>query len=367
MSAHAPTAAPSLVDWDAAVATAARLVKPGPKVTPKEARHIVADLRRLAEEAEEHVRGFTGLVSVGDPGRVMVVDRPGWAAANVQGFQVLLGPVVEKLAARKSPPGPLTRAVGAKVTGTQVGLILSYLAGKILGQYEIFLPEGAGQGRLTLVAPNIVAAERSMGVDPQDFRLWVCLHEVTHKAQFTAVPWMREHLRSEIGAYLDATELDPSAVLKRMLNAVGSLAEAIRGDESVSLVEAIQTPEQRAILDRITAVMTLLEGHAEYVMDAVGPQVVPSVAKIRKVFDARRKTMTPFDRAVRQLLGLDAKMRQYAEGQVFVRTVVEQVGMERFNEIWTSPGTLPTRSDITDPAAWIERVLGDRPVVEDSY
>jgi coenzyme F420 biosynthesis associated uncharacterized protein len=105
--------------------------------------------------------------------------------------------------------------------------------------------------------------------------------------------------------------------------------------------------------------MTLVEGHAEYVMDAVGPQVVPSVAAIRKVFDQRRKQMTPLDRAVRQLLGLDAKMRQYAEGHVFVRTVVEQVGMDRFNQVWTSPETLPSKAEITDPDAWIARVLGD--------
>jgi coenzyme F420 biosynthesis associated uncharacterized protein len=359
MTAEAPTTPPALVDWGVAVATAGRLVKPGPKVTPEEAREVVADLRRLAVEAEDHVRDFTGMVSVGDPGRVIVVDRPGWAAANVQGFQVLLAPVVTKLAAKRGQPGPITRAVGAKVSGAQIGLILSYLAGKILGQYEIFLPAGAGQGRLTLVAPNIVAAERGMGVDPHDFRLWVCLHEVTHKAQFTAVPWLRDHLQAEITDYIDATELDAAALLKRLLSAVGSLAEAIRGDESVSLVEAVQTPAQRKILDRVTAVMTLLEGHAEYVMDAVGPQVVPSVGKIRKVFDQRRKQMTPFDRAVRQLLGLDAKMRQYAEGHAFVRTVVEQVGMEAFNTIWTSPETLPTRDDIKDPDAWIARVLGD--------
>ena len=152
-----------------------------------------------------------------------------------------------------------------------------------------------------------------------------------------------------------------------MLSAVGSLAEAIRGDESVSLVEAVQTPEQRVILDRLTAVMTLLEGHAEYVMDAVGPQVVPE----RRHRSARSSTpgarqMTPFDRAVRQLLGLDAKMRQYAEGHVFVRTSSSRSAWSGSTEIWTSPGTLPTKADITDPAAWIERVLGDRPVVEDS-
>jgi coenzyme F420 biosynthesis associated uncharacterized protein len=356
----AETSAPTLVDWDAAVATASRLVKPGPKVTLEEAHAVVADLRRLALEAEDHVRSFTGLAPVGDPGKVVVVDRPGWAAANVQGFQVLLAPVIDKLAAKR-PPGALARAVGGKVAGAQVGVILSYLAGRILGQYEIFLPAGAGQGRLTLVAPNILAAEQALKVDPQDFRLWVCLHEVTHKAQFTAVPWLRDHLQAEINAYLEATDLDPAAVAKRLMSAIGSLAEAIRGDESVSLAEAIQTPEQRRVLDRLTAVMTLVEGHAEYVMDAVGPQVVPSVEKIRKVFDERRKQMTPLDKAVRQLLGLDAKMRQYAEGHVFVRHVVEQVGMERFNRIWTSPETLPTRAEITDPDSWIARVLTDVP------
>ncbi len=359
MTAENPAVPLAVVDWQVAVSTASRLVKPGPKVTLEEAHDIVAELRRLAVEAEDHVREFTGLVSVGDPGKVVVVDRPGWAKANVQGFEVLLAPVVAKLALRKKQPGPTSRAVGAKVAGAQVGVILSYLAGKILGQYEVFLPAGAGQGRLTLVAPNIVAAERAMGVDPRDFRLWVCLHEVTHKTQFTAVPWMRDHLKSEIEAYLDATDLDPSAMMKKMLNGVGALAEAIKGDESVSLAEAVQTPEQKIVLERISAVMTLLEGHAEYVMDAVGPKVVPSVAKIRAVFDERRKKISPFDKAVRQLLGLDAKMRQYAEGHVFVRHVVDKVGMEAFNQVWTSPATLPTKADIADPDLWIARVLSD--------
>jgi coenzyme F420 biosynthesis associated uncharacterized protein len=359
MTAAAPPDQLVVVDWQVAVTTAARLVKPGPKVTLEEAHDVVEDLRRLAVEAEDHVREFTGLISVGDPGRVVVVDRPGWAKANVQGFEVLLAPVAAKLATRKRQPGPTSRAMGAKIAGAQVGLILSYLAGKILGQYEVFLPEGAGQGRLTLVAPNILAAERAMGVDPHDFRLWVCLHEVTHKAQFTAVPWMRDHLKSEIEAYLDATDLDPAAVMKRVLSGIGALAEAIRGDESVSLAEVVQTPAQKVVLERMSAVMTLLEGHAEYVMDAVGPQVVPSVAEIRAVFDERRKKISPLDKAVRQLLGLDAKMRQYAEGHVFVRTVVDKVGMDAFNRVWTSPETLPTKADIADPERWINRVVGD--------
>src|SRR3954451_22561165 len=159
MTAENPSVPPFVVDWQVAVATSARLVKPGPKVSLEEAHDVVDDLRALALQAEDHVREFTGLASVGDPGKVVVVDRPGWAKANVQGFEVLLEPIAAKLAERKKQPGPTARAVGAKVAGAQVGVILSYLAGKILGQYEVFLPAGAGQGRLTLVAPNIVAAE----------------------------------------------------------------------------------------------------------------------------------------------------------------------------------------------------------------
>lgn len=349
---------PQLVDWDVALATARRLVPPGPQVSRDEARAAVAELRELAAQAEAHVRDYTGLVAVDDPGRTVVLDRPGWAAANVGGFQVVLAPVVEKVAAKRSLPGPLATAVGSRVTGMQVGVILSYLASRVLGQYEIFLPPGQGQGRLALVAPNIVAAERELKVDPRDFRLWVCIHEATHKAQFTAVPWLRGHLESEIKAFLDATDLDPAAMAQRLLKALGAVADIVRGRDDVSLIEAVQTPAQRAVLDRLTAVMTLVEGHADFVMDAVGPRVVPSVEEIRRKFDLRRHQVGRLDQVIRQLLGLDAKMRQYAEGHAFVAAVVERVGMAGFNRVWDSAQTLPTRAEITDPAAWVTRVIG---------
>ncbi|MFJ3220425.1 zinc-dependent metalloprotease [Kitasatospora sp. NPDC086801] len=380
-----------MVDWNLAVATATRLVRPGPEVSRAEAAAVVAELRRHALEAEEHVRAFTGMrsssLTAAAATPVLVVDRPGWVRANVAGFRTVVQPLVEKLQARRasSPTAGVFGAVGEKATGIEVGALLAFLAGKVLGQYETFAPaepsleapdspaalfdkprlgpEGPGPGRLLLVAPNIVHVERELDVDPSDFRLWVCLHEETHRTQFTAVPWLRDHIQSEVQSFLAETDVDPGALLERLRDAAGSLGGGLpgvggrEGVPSAGLMEVVQSPAQREILGRLTAVMSLLEGHADVVMDGVGPAVVPTVAEIREKFQQRRdRGANRLDLLLRRLLGMDAKLRQYQDGAVFVRGVVEQVGMEGFNRVWTSPNTLPTKEEIHDPAAWVARV-----------
>ncbi|GAA1920719.1 zinc-dependent metalloprotease [Streptantibioticus ferralitis] len=373
-----------MVDWNLAVATATRLVRPGPEVSRDEARAVVTELRRHAKSSEEHVRSFTRMYGSGGPDSyengspVLVVDRAGWVKANVAGFREILKPLLNKMQARRGalPGGAVLGAVGGKVTGVEVGALLSFLASRVLGQYETFapatreLPAGPAvpepgeprSGRLLLVAPNIVHVERELDVDPHDFRLWVCLHEETHRTQFTAVPWLRDHIESEIQEFLAQTEVDPATLLERVREAAQSFVGARpEGDsdsgEGRSLVEIVQTPAQREILARLTAVMSLLEGHADYVMDGVGPDVVPSVAEIREKFQKRRATGAGrLDQALRKLLGLDAKLRQYRDGERFVRSVVDEVGMDGFNRIWTSPNTLPTKTEIAKPADWIARV-----------
>ncbi|MEU1624319.1 zinc-dependent metalloprotease [Streptomyces sp. NPDC020096] len=372
-----------MVDWNLAVATATRLVRPGPEVSREEARAVVTELRRHARSSEEHVRSFTRMYGSGGPGSyengspVLVVDRAGWVKANVAGFREILKPLLNKMQARRGalPGGAVLGAVGGKVTGVEVGALLSFLASRVLGQYETFapatreLPAGPAvpepgeprSGRLLLVAPNIVHVERELDVDPHDFRLWVCLHEETHRTQFTAVPWLRDHIESEIQEFLAQTEVDPATLLERVREAaqsfVGARPEGESDSAGRSLVEIVQTPAQREILARLTAVMSLLEGHADYVMDGVGPDVVPSVAEIREKFQKRRATGAGrLDQALRKLLGLDAKLRQYRDGERFVRSVVDEVGMDGFNRIWTSPNTLPTKTEIAKPADWIARV-----------
>ncbi|WP_406495306.1 zinc-dependent metalloprotease [Streptomyces sp. NBC_00846] len=363
-----------MVDWNLAVATATRLVRPGPEISREEAREVVAELRRHAKASEEHVRSFTRMIPEGtDPEDtpVLIVDRAGWIKANVAGFRELLRPLLGKMQERRpgGPGGAVLGAVGGKVTGVEVGMLLSFLASRVLGQYETFAPATRelptstdGGGRLLLVAPNIVHVERELDVDPHDFRLWVALHEETHRTQFTGVPWLRDHLQGEIQSFLEETDVDPVTVLERLREAAQSLAggrpEGEEGEDGGrSLVELVQTPAQREILGRLTAVMSLLEGHADYVMDGVGPEVVSSVGEIREKFQQRRaRGASRLDQALRKLLGLDAKLRQYRDGERFVRAAVEEVGMDGFNRVWTSPNTLPTKAEIAKPADWIARV-----------
>ncbi|MFB7531585.1 zinc-dependent metalloprotease [Streptomyces sp. NPDC056178] len=363
-----------MVDWNLAVATATRLVRPGPEISREEAREVVAELRRHAKAAEEHVRSFTRMIPEGtepEDTPVLIVDRAGWIKANVAGFRELLRPLLGKMQDRRGngPGGTVLGAVGGKVTGVEVGMLLSFLASRVLGQYETFAPatrdfpaSADGGGRLLLVAPNIVHVERELEADPHDFRLWVALHEETHRTQFTGVPWLRDHLQGEIQSFLEETDVDPVTVLERLREAAQSLAggrpEGENGEDGGrSLVELVQTPAQREILGRLTAVMSLLEGHADYVMDGVGPEVVSSVGEIREKFQQRRaRGASRLDQALRKLLGLDAKLRQYRDGERFVRAVVDEVGMDGFNRVWTSPNTLPTKAEIAKPTDWIARV-----------
>ncbi|WP_246142584.1 zinc-dependent metalloprotease [Nocardioides rubriscoriae] len=343
--------ADEMVDWDLAVRIASRLAGQGPVVSPAEASSAVAELRAGADRSTALVRDFTGLVAADHTAPVLVVDRAGWVQANADAFRHLVSPLVDQITTHsKKPPTGLALAVGSRITGVEVGGLLGFLAGKVLGQFD---PFHAPDGRLLLVAPNIVHVEREIGADPSDFRLWVCLHEETHRVQFTAVPWMRDHLFSEVQAL--SSTVSPSGleeVLKRV-------TEGLKGGIGKGgIVELLSTPEQKEILDRVTGMMSLLEGHADVVMDGVGPSVIPSVDKIRRSFTERRKGVGALDRLLRRLLGLDAKMAQYRDGAHFVRSVVDKVGMTEFNVVWERAEHLPSKAELADPDAWVSRVLG---------
>jgi len=343
---------PQMVDWELAVRIGGRLAGEGPTVGRDEAASIVQELRDGANRSTGLVRDFTGLAAQDGTAPVLVVDRAGWVQANADAFATLLAPIVDKLTSKK-PPSGMTATVGSKVTGAEVGGVLGFLGSKVLGQFD---PFHAPQGRLLLVAPNIVHVEREIGADPHDFRLWVCLHEETHRVQFTAVPWMREHLFTEIGRF--AATMEPSGLLDDGLSrVVEALRNARAGGSGGGLIDVVGTPEQRRLLDDLTGVMSLLEGHADVVMDGVGPSVIPSVAKIRAKFNERRKGVGTLDRFLRRLLGLDAKMAQYRDGAKFVRAVVDKAGMPGFNVVWERPEHLPSRAEIADPDAWMARVL----------
>ncbi|MGI8887882.1 MAG: zinc-dependent metalloprotease [Nocardioidaceae bacterium] len=352
------------VDWELAVTTAKRLMRPGPEVSPAEARRAVAELREAAAVSEGHVRGYTGLFAESATAPVLVVDRGAWVQANADGFREVLRPLLAKVKETRGEPSWLSGAIGSKVTGVEAGSLLAFLATKVLGQFDPFYTgpsalNGAPHGgRLLLVAPNVVHVERELNVDPRDFRLWVCLHEETHRVQFTAVPWLRQHVLDEMAGLLGGTELDPTKLGEMLRGGIERAARLVKGDGEVSLLDILQTPEQKIVAERLTAVMSLLEGHADVVMDGVGPSVIPSVADIRKKFNVRRAGAGPLDQLIRRLLGFDAKMRQYRDGAAFVRGVTDKVGMHGFNAVWRAPDALPSKAEIADPAAWVTRVHG---------
>jgi coenzyme F420 biosynthesis associated uncharacterized protein len=341
-----------MVDWELAISIGSRLAGAGPDVSAGEAAAVVAELRAGADRATSYVRDFTGLDAGERTAPVLVVDRAAWIRANTEGFATLLGPIVDKVTAAKGPPGGMTQAVGSKVTGAEVGGLLGFMASKVLGQFD---PFHEPRGRLLLVAPNVVHVERELEADPTDFRFWVCLHEETHRVQFTAVPWMRDHIFGEVQAL--AATVEPQRLLEdgvqRVTEALRNLGQGSGG----SMLDLFSTPEQKEIIDRMTGVMSLLEGHADVVMDGVGPGVIPTVGSIRRKFNERRKGTGSLDRLARRLLGLDAKMAQYRDGAKFVRAVVDKVGMEEFNAIWAAPAHLPTKAEIHDPDSWVGRVL----------
>ncbi|GAA3363711.1 zinc-dependent metalloprotease [Saccharopolyspora gregorii] len=358
---HGRDGAQRSLDWDLAAATAGRLMRSGPDVPREDAVHAVRSLRRAGVAAETHVRELTGLgldlpVLEGD-----VVDRREWVRAAAQGLSELTG-IALRSRGTGSGDDPLG-GLGARGAGVQAGLVLSYLGTKVLGQYDPFLPSerGTRPGRLLLVAPNIVAAQRALDVPADDFTMWVCLHESTHRLQFNAVPWLRDHFADSLGMLLSDLDSSPGELLGRLpaiVRGVRAGPDARSSPGVLGVVELLQGPRQRAALDRILALSTLLEGHADHVMDAVGPSVVPSVATIRRRFTERRQGGGVLDRLLRSLLGVDAKMRQYAQGAAFTRYVVDRVGMDGFNAVWTSPEHLPTRAETTDPASWLRRVHG---------
>jgi coenzyme F420 biosynthesis associated uncharacterized protein len=340
------------VDWDAAARIAGRLAPPGPAADGATLARLVDELRTSAGAAAEHIASISGLAAADgrEPAQaaaVRVVDRPRWAAANAEMFAAL----ADQLPLPSDPPGA-ARAAGA----SEVGGVLALLSTKVLGQFDPYTAPAGGRGRLLLIAPNVLAAERAMGVLPSDFRLWVALHEQTHALQFATAPWLPDHLRARLGQLAEG--LLPGPAVAREL--VERFVAALRDVREVGVL-AVLTPAQRAVFDEVSAVMSLLEGHADVMMDEVGPGVVPSIAQIRSQFETRRDTGAQVRgpaRVLRMLLGLDLKLAQYREGAAFVRAVRARVGTDGLNAVWSSPQTLPSPAEIADPARWVHRVHG---------
>lgn len=338
------------VDWRFAATVGARLARPGPPATDYTRRQVIADLSEFSRVAEEPVRDVTGLLCEGPVAEARVVNREEWIHAASDSMRVMTGGATAAV-----------NAMAGRLAGAQTGAVLAFVSTGILGQYDPF--GGDDGGCLLLVYPNVISVERQLRLVPRDFRLWVCLHEVTHRVQFTANPWLAQYMSRALAVITSDGGEDVGRVLGRLADFVkdrrhGTGGAGAGSDGIIGLLRAVQSEPQRAALDRLLVLGTLLEGHADHVMDAVGPSVVPTVQLIRRRFDDRRhRKQPPLQRVLRALLGVDAKLSQYTRGKAFVDHVVDRVGMARFNAVWTAAHTLPLPDEIEDPQRWIDRVL----------
>jgi coenzyme F420 biosynthesis associated uncharacterized protein len=346
-----------LVDWALAQRIAVRVAGTEPWAGSYHADSLEPDFAEYTARAERLVEAETGLHSLAGPARSRVTDRAGWVRANVASFQRLLRPIGEKLGERvaSGPFGPLAR----KAAGAEVGTLLGWMSTRVLGQYDLLLVEDEDpeeQDLVYYVGPNVLALEKRYAFPPGEFRLWLALHEVTHRAQFTGIPWMRAHFLSLVEGVLGSVDPDPT----RLLHAVGRLADSLRDRRNPfadgGLATLLATPEQAVVLDQIGGLMSLLEGHGDVTMDRAGAGAIPSAERFSRVLRARRRSMSPGIRLLQQILGLEAKLAQYEQGEKFIAAVERQGGPELLNSAFEAPTMLPTLTEIRAPERWIERI-----------
>ncbi len=354
------------VAWDTAERVAGWVGNRSRLPAPYRPDLLQQDFEELTGQAEELVAESTGLRSASGPARARVTDRAGWVHANVSSFQRLVGPHLEKLdPARIAAGNPVTQrlagplaSAGRAATGAQMGLVLGWLSTRVLGQYDLLLTEESveDQDLVYFVGPNIVALEQLHGFEPREFRLWLALHEVTHRCQFTAIPWMRDYFVTLVEEGIGSLEPDPSRfaeALRRMTDEIRAGRNPLRESGALGLVA---TPEQLEGLHRIQALMSLLEGHGDVTMDRAGAAAIPSAATFSEVLRQRRKQTRGPARLLQQLIGIEAKLRQYEEGERFIAAVEDSGGPELLDRVWRGPEWLPSLVEIRNPSAWISRV-----------
>ncbi len=342
-----------MIDWILAERIATYVAGRG------DARAPTADLAHLAAESERRVIAYTGLEPARELPEPEGIGRREWVASNIQAMRALLDPVLERTGKGLGPLRPAMQlAVGVVVT-SEVGVVLGYLAQRVLGQYELVLLDDAVEdrpARLLFVLPNLGAAVQSFGAEEREFMTWVALHEVTHAVQFAGVPWLHGHVAGLVRELLQSAELRIDTPRKLRIPNVGEVRRVGQALRRGDLISVVASEAERDTLDRVQAVMAVIEGHAEHVMDAVAPDLLPSLPKLRSALDQRRRSQSGLSRILARLLGLELKMRQYEQGKYFCDAVVRDGGPDALRHLFSAPEALPSLDELRNPRAWLLRI-----------
>jgi coenzyme F420 biosynthesis associated uncharacterized protein len=342
-----------VIDWILAEKIAGYVSGTGDAAAP------TADLPALAAESERRVTAYTGL----EPSRPLPppegIGRREWVRSNIQAMRGLLDPVLERAGDGLGPLRPAVQLAVSVAVTAEVGVVLGYLAQRVLGQYElVLLDEGVEDSppRLLFVMPNLGQAVKTFEAQEQEFMTWVALHEVTHAVQFAGVPWLHGHVSGLVKELLRSAELRIDADRKLHLPSTTEIKRVAGALRNGDLISIFTSASERETLDRVQAVMAVIEGHAEHVMDAVAPDLLPSLPQLRSALDRRRRSQSGLSRLFAKLLGLEMKMRQYEQGKFFCDAIVRAAGTEALVRVFSEPAALPTMAELIDPSQWLRRV-----------
>lgn len=352
MTAETDAQPRDIVDWSLARRIGRAVAGTGHPIPAEERPPLRRQFAELVTLADGLVRGFTRLEPLEPAGVPVVFGRSGWIDANIDGFRGLMRPVAERI---ESTTSGLMRRVGGAALGVQMGILLGYLSQKVLGQYDLLLAAG-GKGKVYFVAPNIVAAEQRWGLAPADFRLWIALHEVTHRTQFVAVPWLRDRVADLIDRYVRSIELDPARVRRALERLLDTLRRGPAAWRSANIIEIFLSPAQREVVAEMQSLMTVVEGHGNFVMDRVGAERIASFTEMKEALAAQRQLAGAAERTFQRAIGLDMKYQQYSLGETFVGAVENAAGIDGVNRLWEKPENLPSAQELSDPGAWLARV-----------
>lgn len=352
---------PRLIQWDRARRIAQEMVRREQGSAPLP-RGLADEYRAMVRQSEGVIGSYLGQALPLPLDNIATFDRFEWIDANVASFQQLFEPLetMNRDALRGSTIGThLFGEVNQTILSGQLGILLGYLARRVLGQYDTALlgREPVTTGRLYFVEPNIAATERRLSLDGREFRLWIALHETTHAYEFEAHPWLRDYLNGLLRQYFDSVGRD----LGRFAFGPGGLAGLAHRvvqnlPRTQTALELLMTDEQKEIFQKLQALMCLVEGYSNHVMDVVGEGLLRTYPLMKQRFEARQENRPLGDRLFTRLTGLDLKLEQYRLGERFVNVLVRQVGIDRFNRVWDGPPRLPTLAEIYEPERWLARI-----------
>ncbi|MFL5760933.1 MAG: zinc-dependent metalloprotease [Thermomicrobiales bacterium] len=361
----------SLINWDQVRMIAINMNR-GQALTRTERERLDSYYRELGQRCVPIVSEYTKSELPRSLDQTYAFDRVDWINANIDSFRLMFAPLEElnpNRGGNQSVAAALWGGLNQKMVSAELGFLLGYLARRVLGQYDLALlgKEPVTEGKLYYVEPNIRAVEQGLGLPAEEFRMWLALHETTHAFEFEAHPWVRNHFNHMLERYFEFLREDVG-YLKQGMRGMRTLIERARANRNGNMnwIEAIMTPDQRALFHEMQATMCMVEGYSNHVMNAVGRTLLPNFDLISKKFELRQQQRNTASRIFARLTGLDVKLEQYRLGEAFIDDVVQKRGHDTIRRIWDGPENLPRMEEIRDPDAWLARVIDRSPAAVSS-